>query len=205
MRNIINKIRNFKKEDEGSIVIEAIIILPLLVTVFVSMMVFFDAFRARGINKKAAYTISDLISREKLMVGDDYVEGMHAMFDFIVGSNRPTQIRVTMFQFDTEDPDDETDGRYVLIGSHGTGDTPDLDEDELNEMADRIPILDHGRTAFLVETRSHYVPGFRKFEIVERGTNNLSSIQIIPPFDIKNMIVTTTRFTPPCWESCIGG
>ena len=201
MQNIINKIRGFKKEEDGTAVIETVIVLPILVMIMTSMIVYFDAFKARSTNLKAAYTISDLISREKLMVGEDFVEGLHGMFDFIVNNDRPTSIRVTMFQFDTEDPDDDTDGSYVFVGSHATGDMLDLDEEGLNDLADRIPIMGHGLTGYLVETRSRYIPGFQNYK---KG-NGEDYMHIIPAFDINNLIVTTTRFNPPCWEDCLEG
>lgn len=190
MKIIPKKLRNFWRDETGTAVIEAIIIFPILTWAFVAMTVYFDAFRVRSVNLKAAYTISDLISRENPIVDADYIDGLKTTFDFLTASNNPTWIRVTLVRFNANDPDDPGDDEHIVDWSWGTGPaspSPYTDASIIT-VEDRIPVMGNGDTVILVETHLKYDPSF------DIGFNSHN-------FD--NFIVTRPRVGPPCWETCI--
>lgn len=182
---IANKIQAFARDERGTATVEAVIVLPMLVWTMVAMSVYFDGFRARGTNLKAAYTISDMASRENPFVGPNFMAGLNTVFDFLAASPHPTWIRVTLIQFDTEDPLNDADGRYILKWSHGTHGQQDLTSATLDQVKNQIPIMADGDSMVLVETHMKYEPfaniGFE-------------------PFAMTNFIATRPRFTPPQWS-----
>jgi len=192
MFNIINKIRTFVSDERGTATTEAVIVLPMLVWSMVATSVYFDGFRARSTNLKAAYTISDMISRENPYVGPNYINGLKKAYDFLAASRNPTWIRVSLVQFDTEDPTNDSDGFHIVKWSYGTTGIEKLPDgtgnNTLNNSAveARIPIMMHGDTIILVETHMKYVP-FAKIGI--------------DPFSQDNFIATRPRFTPPQWSA----
>lgn len=186
MLHITSKIRDFARDERGTATTEAIIVLPMLVWSMVAFSVYFDAFRARSTNLKAAYTISDMISRENPFIGPNYIAGLNTVYDFLAASQNPTWIRVTLVQFDTEDPLDNNDGRHIMKWSHGTHSKPDLTQSTLSTVANQIPIMGHGDSLILVETHMEY-GAFAKVGF--------------DPFDLDNFVATRPRFPPPQWSN----
>jgi Flp pilus assembly pilin Flp len=184
---MLNKIRKFTRDEGGTATVEAIIILPMLAWAIVAMAVYFDAFRVRSVNLKAAYTISDMISRENPFVGPNYIGGLNTVYDFLASSNNPTWVRVSLVQFDTEDPLNDNDGVHILQWSHGTNGKPDLTQASmLLEVDSQIPVMGHGDSLVLVETHMQYMP------FADIG---------IDPYALDNFIATRPRFTPPQWSN----
>lgn len=186
MFHLSDKIRAFARDERGTATTEAIIILPMLVWSMVAMSIYFDAFRARSSTLKATYTISDMISRENPFVGPNYIGGLNTVYDFLAASPNPTWIRVTLIQFDTEDPLIDTDGRYILHWSHGTNGKLDLNDATLGNLKNQIPVMGHGDNLILVESEMTYEP--------------FSDIGIVP-YKLNNFVATRPRFPPPQWSA----
>lgn len=186
---IHRKLQHFYRRENGTAVIEMMIMIPFLFTMLLAMVVYFNAYRTKNLNLKAAYTISDMLSRENPIVDESYIDGLHTVFRFSVGSPQPSKIRVTKFQFDTEDPNNPSDGRYILKWSHGTTGATAHTEATVEAMKDVIPIMAHGATALMVETHMKYIAPF-----------NVG----IDPVDFTNLVITRPRWGQgPCWETCI--
>lgn len=185
MFHIADRIRAFAGDERGTATTEAIIVLPMLVWSMVAITVYFDAFRARSTNLKAAYTISDMMSRENPFVGPDYVNGLNTVYDFLAASPNPTWIRATLIQFDEGNEEDGTVDTYILKWSHGTHGAPDLTIATLDSVKPQIPIMGNGDSLILMETHMTYEPfaaiGFE-------------------PYDLTNFIATRPRFPPPQWS-----
>lgn len=186
MSYILNKIRKFTRDEGGTATTEAVLVFPMLAWAIVAMAVYFDAFRVRSVNLKAAYTISDMISRENPFVGPNYIGGLNTVYDFLASSANPTWVRVSLVQFDTEDPLDDSDGVHILQWSYGTNGKPDLTQATMElEVESQIPVMGHGDSLVLVETHMQYVP------FLDVG---------IAPYALDNFIATRPRFTPPQWN-----
>lgn len=182
---ITKRIGDFARDERGTATTELVIILPMLVWSMTAITVYFDAFRARSTNLKAAYTISDLISRENPFVGPNYIAGLNTMYDFLAASSNPTWIRVSVIQFDTEDPLIDTDGIHKLQWSHGTNGKIDLTQDSLFEIESQIPIMGHGDSLIIIETHMQYIA------FADIGFDS---------YDLDNFVATRPRFTPPQWD-----
>lgn len=175
--------RGFGRRADGSLSVEAVLMFPLLAWAYLGMYFFFDAYRQQNINLKAAYTVSDMLSREVDPVNTNYITGLNTVLDFLTQSADPTQIRVSVVYYD-EDTD-----RHILVWSRGTRGKLDLTQEQINdELSARIPIMADKDTAILVETWAYYVP----------------SVNIgLPEVTFDNFIVTSPRFAPQlCFEVC---
>ncbi len=77
-------VRQFLVDDDaGSVSVETVIIMPILLWVYVATFVIFDGFRTHNQNVKAAYTIGDMLSRETNAIDNAYLEGLSDVFDFL--------------------------------------------------------------------------------------------------------------------------
>ncbi len=56
-------LRRFACDEQGSMLIEGILVLPALAWAYMGTFVFFDGFHAQSVNVKIAYTIGDAMSR----------------------------------------------------------------------------------------------------------------------------------------------
>lgn len=182
---VLNKLRNFRRCERGILAVEALLMIPLLAWTLVAMSIFFDAFRSKSINLKAAYTISDMLSRVTPDVNDDFIDGLKVTFDYLVESPNPTWVRTSLIQFDTQDPADSTDGKYILKWSQGAVGKPKITAVTLVHLEKWIPIMGHGDSLLIVETSMQYVPIYNLFS----------------SYEIYNVVMTRPRFTPPMWDN----
>ena len=58
---------DFARREDGVIALEAMIMMPLLFWTFLALFSIFDTFRIYAANQKAAFTVSDAISRETIV------------------------------------------------------------------------------------------------------------------------------------------
>lgn len=150
--------RAFLASERGSLSIEAVIILPVLVLFFLVSFTFYDAYRTQTVITKAGYTIADLLSRNPQTVNTTDVDGLWDIFQFITRGRDEGFIRVSrVIRFvDTANGIDE----YRVEASYATGDQAAMTSTELTANLARIPILAANSTVTVVETYSPYVPPF---------------------------------------------
>ncbi|MFW2588996.1 TadE/TadG family type IV pilus assembly protein [Sagittula sp. SSi028] len=158
-------LKRFAKDTEGSISIEALIWFPMILAVLASMFSLFDAFRYKSLNAKAAYTISDALSRETDPIDNAYIDGMEDVLEFLTISEGPYSLRVTLVNYDGTSYN--PDGSIASVGegyqvewSQTRGDFDDLTTADLKTFTDKLPNLLNNERVILVETRTEYVPPF---------------------------------------------
>jgi len=161
-RLLAARARHFLRSSRGTISVEAALILPLLAWVYVAMFTYFDAFRVRNTAEKAVYTVSDALTRVTDGVDENYIEGMKDLYEYLTFSSAPTVLRVSEIQWrktNPSDPDNDS-GNYWVTWSYGTDEQPMLTDEELAEMAAKIPNLNHGERLILVESDVSWTPVF---------------------------------------------
>lgn len=174
-RKVLSRVSVFRKQQEGSISVEALLILPLLAWAYLATFVYFDAFRAKNTNLKAAYTISDAISREA-DVNDAYLNSMKRLLNFLTDSRHSTKMRVTVLSYRS------SDDKYYLLWSKKRGpNISTLTNSDLETLRTKLPKITDFDTLIIVETFMAYEPAFNV------GINALS---------IDNFVVTRPRFSP---------
>lgn len=101
-------------DERGSLSLELVLVLPLLLWGLAVTVVAYDGFRARTQAQMAAQTVADLLSRRTDMFTATYLEGMNDVFDFLADSRNPARIRVSSVIWDS------TEDRPRLQWSYGT-------------------------------------------------------------------------------------
>ncbi len=171
----------FAREEKGSASIEAMIMIPLIFLVLLSIFTLFDAFRQYTMHQKAAYTISDMISRETLPINGDYLDGAHALFDTLTRAPQDSTIRVSIVRFDSRD------NIIKLDWSKTSGASTALTGDAVRNWTDKLPMMVHNERMIIVETFANYAPPFKT------GLENR---------EIANFIFTRPRYAPQVlWQN----
>ena len=153
----MTRIRHFARDESAFISIEAIIVMPLLIWLFMALFVYWDAFRSQNTSVKASYVMADMISRENAAVNNAYINGMHSVFRYMVNTNEQTWIRVTSVQFR------QSDNSYRVLWSRTTNATraPEHTHATMALNRDRLPLLANSDTMIVVETWRRFTPPFR--------------------------------------------
>ncbi|MFV0490908.1 MAG: TadE/TadG family type IV pilus assembly protein [Pseudorhodobacter sp.] len=172
---------HFARDCRGSIIVEALLVLPVLIWAHAALFVYWDAYRTINEMQKATYSISDLISRTQLTVDDAYLDGIHETLNYILNENDNVTMRVTSFLWD------EADAHYKVIWSHGSNPGPPaLTNETIKPLASKLPDMSDGDSAILVETTLTYEPP------LNFGLNTQS---------MQQFIVTRPRFLPKICHS----
>ncbi|OIQ44177.1 MAG: hypothetical protein BM558_08910 [Roseobacter sp. MedPE-SW] len=177
MLNIFHQhLRRFRQNSDGALTVEFVILAPLLLWTFAAIYTFFDAFRQDTINLKAAYTISDLVSRETTELNETYIDSMYAMSQLLIRSDSNTSIRISVVRWD------EDDDRYYLDWSKERGDAlVEWTNATISEIEDRLPVMPDQERVILVETRNDLEPAFKVG---------------LPSMDLDNFVFSRPRFAP---------
>lgn len=144
----------FSRSEEGSLSIETVLTVPILVWAIVATFVFWDAFKTLNLSQKATYTIADMLSREKNVVNDDYIASMHEIFDLLAGESGQNAIRVSVVTRST-DAAGANDIRLVWTKGSGVIDLPDIEP-----IRNRLPTIADGEHIIVVESEQRWSPAF---------------------------------------------
>lgn len=173
--------RGFARDTRGSVAVEAAVILPVLLWAMVAMWVFFDAYRTRSTTEKAAFAISDMLSRETSAIDDAYLDGTKNLLDLLAKSDSASGLRVTVISYSG------AKRTYALEWSKTRGNMQAMDGSAMNDIIGDLPVMSDGETLILVETYSTFEPSLK----VGLGD------QIIETF-----VFTRPRFAPQLvWSS----
>jgi hypothetical protein len=182
MHHITRRLRGFARNEDGTIAMEAMIVLPVMFWAFLSMFSIFDAFRTYSINGKAAYTIGDSISRETAPIDQEYLTGALQMFEYLSKSQDKSSIRVSSLVYN------ESEDRFYRDWSKVSGTATELSDSDVSGWGTKLPSIPDNERIMVVETWSEYDPPF-KTGLEER--------------EIKNFVFTRPRFAPRvCWVEC---
>ena len=186
MMNLSSFLRRFRDNERGSIALECVLVIPMLMWAYLSMYSFFHAYRTHALNIKTAYAIGDAISRETNPVDMAYINGMHQMAAYMSWT-QPSDfaIRVTSVKYDA---DEDT---YERDWSHVKGWVPALDNAAVEQLRSRLPVMPDGERVVLVETFEKYDPPF------DMGLSD---------HEIHNFVFTRPRYAPRvCFNECGAG
>lgn len=172
----------FARSEQGTVMAEAVLVLPFMLWAYLGLFVYWDAYRTVNKVQKATYTVADMISREMVTINDAYITGMDSLMEQMIDSNKDVSMRVTSVTWS------EANNRFQVDWSRVTGTAYSaLTTTTLQNYKTSIPAMSDGDYVVIVETTVHYTPAF------DVG---------ISPEDIKNFIVTRPRFVP---KICMSG
>ncbi len=165
----------FVRREDGVVAIEAMVMMPLMFLTFMALFVTFDAYRQYAVHQKAAYVVSDMISRETMPINSAYIDGTHQICDTLTQREQNSSIRVTVVRFDA------AANEMVLEWSETPGGLSDRDDASVNDWTTLLPRMVNGEEMIVVETWARYTPPFRAG---------------IGSQEITNFIFTRPRYAP---------
>ena len=167
-----------RSDQAGSVSFETVLILPLLLWFYVGSFVFFDAFRVYNRNVKAAYTVSDMLSRQTNAINNAYLEGLTDVFDYMASQRHTSWLRVAQIRWQG------SRNRYRVDWSRGTNgkNRTRIRNNNLHEIVDRLPPLVNGERVLVVQSFTEYTPAF--------------NVGLSSTITLSNFVVTSPRFAP---------
>lgn len=166
----------FGRDESGTVVAEAVVVLPMFLWAYIALFVYWDAFRSMNTVQKAAFTISDMISREKQGISSNYVEGMGDVLDYLIDKNQNARLRVSSVTWS-----DTNDRFEVYWSASPKNEVTPLNTASLQAYAYEIPTMSAGDNAIIIEVDVDYQPTF------DVG---------LPDQTFHQFIVTRPRFIP---------
>jgi hypothetical protein len=164
MHRLKTSIRDFQRDERGVILAETLMMMPMLIWGFLALFVYWDVFRTINVTQKAAYSISDLLSRQ-VIVNTQFIDGLQNVLTFLTPNVPQSRMRITSLEMDegtnlqpnTWDADDQ----YVLLFSRSPGSAePAHTQASIQAMEPMIPNLQDLESVIVVETWVDFQPRF---------------------------------------------
>lgn len=168
-------LRRFAGQEEGSVSLEALILMPMLFWVYASMFSIFETYEEYSLNQKAAYTIGDMISRETLPIDTGYLDGAQDLLDYMTNSPEQSTLRVTSLKYN------QTEGRFYVHWSRARGAGEPVTDNDVATWHNRLPLIPDDEYIVVTETATTFSPPF--------------NIGLGHP-TIENFVFTRARYTP---------
>lgn len=149
-------LRRFAADTRGSISMETVIVMPVLIWALMASFVYWDTFRNQNAHMKATFAVADMLSREMTSINTAYIIGMHTVYRYMMQTTEPTWMRVTSVQYRA------SDDSYRVLWSRSTNNSraPQLTHATLAAMRSRLPLMASDDTVVVVETWREYEPVF---------------------------------------------
>ena len=179
--NMSHIFSRFRDDERGSMAIETVLIFPILCWAYLATFVYFDAFRIQSTTNKAAYTISDQVSRETGYNTPNYMTSLYNLHEFLTSSNHPSKLRLSVVRY-------TDDNGYDVRWSQGRGGAGALTNAGLADILDKLPVMPNNEVIIVLQNWLSYEPMF---------SVGLSA------FEFENLIVTRPRLNSAqlCWNS----
>lgn len=154
--NIFRRLlQRFNREETGTLMAEAVLVLPFMLWSYLALFVYWDSFRAVNTVQKAAYTVSDMLSRERASITEAYINGMDSIIEYMIDQDQDAKIRVSEIKWS------QINNRYEIHWSRSPSNAmPRLTTASVAAFADRLPKMADGDRVVLVEVEVNYSAAF---------------------------------------------
>jgi hypothetical protein len=193
-QRMLHRLKTLRRDETGSMAVEGVLSVLLLAGWLVISVQLVDGYRVKTLNTKAAYTISDLLSREKTTVGPAYVDQMKKVFDFVTDARGDSWIRVTLVEWS------DKNNRFEVLHSAATGSRQAYTTAALQSEAGRIPAMPVGDMAVIVETSMNFDPLFGIGDTSLTMGGETTRIGLGSGIWMSNFVVTRPRNSTIKWN-----
>ena len=174
-------LRPIRRNEEGSLSIETLLMAPLLGFMMVGMFVYFQIFRQDSLLAKSSYAVTDVISREVDPVNQAYVDNMYALLKSVSNVQSTISMRVGLVKYNLAADKMQLQWQSVPNGSGVIGFT----QAEIDQMRPKIPTMDDQDSVIIVETNMPYTPPF---------LGGSMFVGQVPNIRYHNVIIMRSRF-----------
>ena len=164
-----SRVADFARTESGTVTVESVIILPLLLFGLQATYAYFEAYRHQSLALKANYAIADYLSRIPAY-DQSMVDGLDELFEYMTRSSESSWVRVTVVECKRSATKcnvkiprkihvPKPDG--TLWNSHGSDGKLRHNNASLRaKLAHHIPKMYNGEHLIVVETSAQFRPTF---------------------------------------------
>lgn len=154
-RHMRRAARRFATRNSGSMTVEALFIVPVMAMGMSGFFAFWDAYKTQNVVQKAAYAVSDMLSREMIPATPAFLNGLETTLEYLI--DRDVRIRVTSIRRVSDGPLGLT-GLDVLWSYSPNNVMTPLTETTLTLVLDDIPMMAVGSNMVMFEVQVPYAP-----------------------------------------------
>lgn len=148
----LSRLRRFRRDEEGAVLAEFLILLPLLIWAFLALFIYWDAFRTINQGQKASYAVADLMARQS-DVTPQFVDGMANVMAFLTPASPRVRLRISSIEWR-----EATRAYRVLFSRSPSNRLPELRAADFLSIRHRIPDMADGDSVLVIETMIDYQP-----------------------------------------------
>lgn len=169
--DFLKSLNQFGKDESATATVEFVLFLPLLITWFISSIVFFDAFMERNLAAKASHTILDMLSRkgEAMISAGEVTQYLNLQTALLPQAPSAGSLRVSSIVYI------DADTGYEVRWSEAVGASTDVLLTADIPIA-LLPLMAEGETVILLDTRVPYRPLADWVQITVTGWSNRVAI-----------------------------
>ncbi|OYX18766.1 MAG: hypothetical protein B7Z04_11385 [Rhodobacterales bacterium 32-66-9] len=158
MRTLKHRFVSFLRDEDGLILAEGLLMLPLVIWALVAMFIYWDVFRTINVTQKAAYGIADLLSRQRDTIPTSFADGLQNIMDFLTPGGHPVKMRITSFEC-------VATATTAVKRLHELSEPPEaLTEAQIQPWkGTKIPVLNNGDSVFVLETSVEFKAQLQTF------------------------------------------
>jgi hypothetical protein len=159
MRTLKHRFVTYLRNEDGLVLAEGLLMLPLVVWALVAMFIYWDVFRTINVTQKAAYGVADLLSRQRDTIPITFADGLQNVMNFLTPGGHPVKMRITSLQYDAGSEN------YKLLFSYSPmGKVPPLTEAAIQSWkGTKIAQLNNGDSVFVLETSVEFKAQLQTF------------------------------------------
>lgn len=184
------RLGRFSRDENGLASAEMALVLPIYLFAILGTFTYWDAFDVGNRAQKAAFTVSDLITRKQDVVTEGYVNGLFSTMQYMMGPEIPVRSRITSVFYNG------TLRRYEVIWSRSsTPGIPQLTTATILTLQSHLPELADGDSIMVVEGNFDYEPILGEWTSLGTGMGSTDEATVEAGV-MRQVVVTRPRFLP---------
>lgn len=148
----LSAIARFLRKEDASMSIEAALMLPMLIGIYVAGYQFFDSYRREAQMFKASYAVADILSRRLSLLSRDDLNGLERVYETMTFSENESYMRFSEVR--------RTNDGVEVVWSYATDGQTALTNRRLQGFLDQIPVLALNERVTIVESFTFEQPFF---------------------------------------------
>ena len=138
----------FRKGTSGSVSVEAVFVVPMMMLGLFGFYAFWDVYRTQNMVQKASYAVADMLSREMIPATQPFIDGLEDTLEFLI--QQEARIRVTSVRRVSDGPTGTTGLDVLWSYSPGNVMLP-LTDQTLVQVEPDIPMMAVGSNIVIFE------------------------------------------------------
>ncbi len=147
-------LRRFRRREDGAVLVEGMLLLPLLLWAAFGLYVYWDAYRTINTVQKAANTVAEAFSRQESSVNAAFARGITNTMGLLMKEQQTPRARYTSVEYVGSKKRFEVNWSCSLNPSA----MPPWTTTSFQTVAGRLPNTADGVTQLLIETEVPYEP-----------------------------------------------